>query len=250
MLRLGHNPILRSCMHSISKKLIGVVAFIIVLIASGWLWYASKVVRQQQIISVAEDQDRNVSENQSKDSSSDIVARNLDVSKWKTYKNEERGIEFKYPEEMFDIKIDGVSGAGVINGPDELRVWLTQKGYSTDDSRHTFIVSLSFLKSLTEYYAEKEGTCKFVDVAGKKGKICEHGGYNEFQDTFNRYSDFTSKSVCSGEFIVRFDEKRLESGDFESMIAVGCNNDFDMNKIYRSMYESIHFFQPKASREK
>ncbi|MDD5083673.1 MAG: hypothetical protein PHT88_01880 [Candidatus Moranbacteria bacterium] len=237
-------------MQNISKRLILSIVFILAVVIGGWFWYASKAPVQQQIMpTVVENQEQRVTENQPQETDADIVVRNLDVSKWKTYRNEEYGIEFKYPEEMFDVRIDGANGAGVISGPDELRIWLTQKGYSIDDDAHQFILTLSFLKSLTEYYVEKDGTCKFIDIAGKKGKICEHNDYKEFQGTFNRYLSFVDSGDCSGKFIVRFDEKKLEAGDFESAISIDCSNDFGVNSVYQLMYQSIHFFPPTTPGE-
>jgi hypothetical protein len=94
-------------MQNISKKLIGaIIVLIIAIVASGWFWYVSKMPKQKQIVSVTDitgNQSQQTSENQTQETSTEIIARNLDVSTWKTYRNEQIGIEFKYPPSWGDI---------------------------------------------------------------------------------------------------------------------------------------------------
>lgn len=76
---------------------------IIALLAGGWFWYVSKAPIQQQVTPVTDNQGQQASEAQQQELSTEIIARNLDVSTWKTYRNEYIGIEFKYPPVWGDI---------------------------------------------------------------------------------------------------------------------------------------------------
>ncbi|MDO8241011.1 MAG: hypothetical protein Q7T51_03475 [Candidatus Moranbacteria bacterium] len=179
----------------------------------------------------------------------DIFVRNVDISRWTTYKNEEQGIEFKYPEKLFDLKIDGDdhSGSMELVNINNSRIWLTQKGFSVNDTEHRIIININSLKTIKEYYVEKDGKCNSVSVSNIKGKICgyESGSkYEEdiFKDSMNRYLSLINDGVCNGQFTVFTNEIRIKNaGDFTSSINVGCNDDFVMEKIYQAIYKSIHF---------
>jgi hypothetical protein len=87
-------------MQNISKRLIvAIIVLIIVIVSGGWFWYISKAPMQQQVVPVTDNQSQQGGENQTQETSTEIIARNLDVSTWKTYRNEQIGIEFKYPNE-------------------------------------------------------------------------------------------------------------------------------------------------------
>ncbi len=166
-----------------------------------------------------------------------------DTSNWKTYRNEEYGFEVKYPESMFYPKEITDSNGG-------LYVQLTQKGYLINDRNHSVSISIYELKSIKAYHMERYGKCTPVKVANTKGKIC---GYEKekfatygpnFQKHLNAYTSFVKEGICSESFYVFFAERRVrDAGDFFNSLAIDCNNENGMEKVYKQIYDSIVFFE-------
>jgi hypothetical protein len=88
-------------MQNISKKCIGGIVLVIIVVAGGWFWFVQKQSSQKSATTpvVTENQNQQVTETQPQETSTEIIARNPDVSKWKTYRNERIGVEFKYPSD-------------------------------------------------------------------------------------------------------------------------------------------------------
>ena len=95
------------------KIIIAIIGIIILIMGVGfWKWKNVKnaeIVRQkveQQAINMEAQQSNDSVESQQK-----YDETSLDVSKWKTYRDEKLGFEFKYPENL--VRLSGSDIAGV-----------------------------------------------------------------------------------------------------------------------------------------
>jgi len=133
-----------------------------------------------------------------------------ETSDWKTYRNEEIGIEFKYPKE-FEYSVEDVdnqiSGAGVFSGE---RITVTFRSDQNKNKIH-FTAYTSDYKAFMEHpftgntdinleclnilsYNEEGDVCKIIEVAGEKTVFAnEFEGY-ECSPFLESKVFFTNKS--------------------------------------------------------
>lgn len=171
-------------------------------------------------------------------------AEPIDTSNWKTYRNEEYGFEFKYPEGFFDLKEMFLSepiGLYTAAIPRRFEIRLVEKGYSMDDYKHQIWLGFNILKSVKEYDSESEKGVVEVKVpfSSTQGKFYSR---QEVQsERQSRYRLFVESGICDPEtFTVIFDETEHPDGDVRNYVHVGCDGD-EAGKVYQAVYNSIRF---------
>lgn len=236
------------------NKKISILISILVLatLAGGGFWLvknqgekkegiANNQENNQEKVVIQDDKQEQVQSGQVQEKEDDIIARNLDVSKWKTYSNKEHGIEFKYPEEMFEI-FEQVNGL-----PQNFSVTLNLFFNIDGNTIRTPIISIFFndLEIFTQPEDNKK-ICKEISVGSKKGNIC--GTKNNFSNIFLNYESFVDKGGCvSGNedqtIIISFQSRYIEKKKYTDGISIDlkCDHSESLGNIYKSIYKSIYF---------
>lgn len=199
------------------------ILVIILFSASFFWWYENKILPQEQGM-----EDRK--KLPAKEITGDIISRNIDISKWKAYRNEKYGIEFKYPEEIFNI-------SETVNGDGSLYLVLYQNGYSIDDYNHQIQIVLNGIKSEKEYFSESQTDTisMTVNTPMKKTGILIASTDNALM-VKKKYNDFLNYGLCS-LMTIYFDKTK----DYRDYIIIGCEDYYGIGYIYKNIYESIYF---------
>jgi hypothetical protein len=87
-------------------KIILSIFLLCLILGGGWFWYASKKQSLQEKVAAEEVVQKNEASINQEDAIT-VVKQNLDTSTWKTYRNEDIGIEFKYPDDKKNWEFTG-----------------------------------------------------------------------------------------------------------------------------------------------
>jgi hypothetical protein len=109
------------------KKYLKIILFVFLLcliLVCVWFWYAFKKQSLQEKVAAEEVVQKNEASINQEDAIT-VVKQNLDTSTWKTYRNEDIGIEFKYPSEWGNIQENKEQAC--LNFSEQKRVALLQE---------------------------------------------------------------------------------------------------------------------------
>lgn len=185
---------------------------------------------------------------QKQETSTDIIARNLDVSKWKTYRNEEYRFEFKYPEEMFEISFQNDDSDNQ-DFPKGFFLTLNLFFDINNNTVRTPILSIFFNERENDYVAATNANvrCENISIDTKNGKLCS--GKNSFDEKLRNYESFKNKGVCADGSIdtslfIELATRSVSERRFTDGISIDlhCDHKESLGAIYRSIYESLRFF--------
>jgi hypothetical protein len=168
----------------------------------------------------------------------------IDTSDWKTYRNEEYGFEFRYPEKYFYI-----NETTNYDGDDsDIRIVIIEKGYSISDQNHQIFLSINSIDGIKFSHCVLNGT--LIQLSSFKGKdtvSCHYNdaqGINQHQKNLENYLSFSEKGLCLGRFAFIFDRRQDE--DRSSSLIVGCESGNPRQEDYKSIYDSIKFFSRQS----
>lgn len=174
------------------------------------------------------------------------VSEPIDTSDWKTYRNEEYGFEFRYPELFFDLKVINMEEkVGVYTKPlpKEVLVYLYENGYSIDDQHHQISIHLNAVKGGVDFETQSFTDTKLVPVKidGENGEIVTEA--KDYAKVTSDFNSFVNDAICSSlVFNIVFNEVQHPDGDLESYFRIGCSDNMK-GKYYREVYRSLKFFK-------
>lgn len=186
---------------------------------------------------------------QKQETSADIIARNLDISKWKTYRDDEYGFEFKYPEEIFEVFLEREGPDSNQNIPKKLFLTLNLFFDVNGNSARTPILSIFFNQPEDDYSADvkEDAKCAEVFVGIKKGKLCSNK--TVFDEVVQDYESFKNKGACAdngidSSIVVELASRNIGQKKYTDGISINlyCDHKESLWSIYRSVYESLRFF--------
>lgn len=186
---------------------------------------------------------------QNQETSTDIIARNLDTSKWKTYRDDEHGFEFRYPEEMFEIFLG--ENESVSDRDATKRFLLTLNLFFNINNNTVKTPTLSiFLNEPENDYAaatRADMKCAEILVGAKKGLLCSNK--TAFDEALRNYESFSGKGVCSdnsidSSLVIELASRTIGKKKYTDGISINlqCDHKESLGTIYRSIYESLRFF--------
>lgn len=114
-----------------------------------------------------------------------ITEEDLDISKWKTYRNEEYGFEFKYPESIFELNAD-------VSANDTLVIYLVRK-FDIHRSMAAIVLQINLYESKTKRIALPRSGA--VDFLGKKGRILSYEVH--VPDEMKAYYSIVNNGTCN-----------------------------------------------------
>lgn len=207
------------------------IATIIVILALGasfLVWKNEKNASQQQV------QNQEQQKNEQKESGQDVI----DMSDWKIYRNEEYGIEFKYPENLLYVK-------EIIDSANTLYIDIIQNGRKgTDvDKLGRMSIILNDFANMKYGVAKKDGLCENVDVLGQRGEVCDEkkSDKGKARDDFLA---FVQKGTCSENVgAIFFEPQYSNKGAFGmNTIYILCDKDDQkITSVFQKIYQSISF---------
>ena len=101
---------------------------------------------------------------QNRETSTDIIARNLDTSEWKTYRNDEYGFEFRYPEEMFEIFLGDNESVSDLDATKRFLLTLNLFFNINNNTVKTPVLSIFFNEPENDYAAAMRADMKCAEV--------------------------------------------------------------------------------------
>jgi hypothetical protein len=204
------------------------IAIILALGAGFWVWkkQVNWITSQDQI------------------KKEEIAKTNTDVTDtsdtfdWKTYRNDQYGIEFKYPENMLYVN-DGVDSAEVFH------MDIIQNGRQGKDINKPGWMRITLNSFADQKYgvAKEQGLCESVDVFGKRGEVCDEKKSDKGKAK-ESFLTFVQKGICFQNVSVIFFEPKYSNNDAFGMNSIGILCDKDDQKItmvFQKIYQSIHF---------
>jgi hypothetical protein len=157
---------------------------------------------------------------------------------WKTYQNDEYGIEFEYPETLLYVT-DGVDGAEVFD------INIIQNGRTRKDIDKSGGMSILLNDFASQKYgvAKEQGLCEGVDVFGKKGEVCDEkvSDKGRAKDAF---LSFIENGTCSENVSVIFFEPEYSNKTAFGMnsIYISCDqNNQEIIGVFQKIYQTIRF---------
>lgn len=186
---------------------------------------------------------------QNQETSTDIIARNLDTSKWKTYRNDEHGFEFRYPEEMFEIFLGENEPVSDRDATKKFLLTLNLFFNIDNNTVKTPVLSVFFNEPENDYAAAMRADmkCAEVLVGTKKGRLCNNK--TAFDEALRNYESFSSKGICSdnsidSSLVIELASKTIGQKKYIDGISINlqCDHKESLGAIYRSVYESLRFF--------
>ncbi len=186
---------------------------------------------------------------QKQETSADIVARNLDTSKWKTYRNDEYRFEFRYPEEMFEIFLEGNDDGSDKNVPKRFVLTLNLFFNTGNNTARTPILSVFFNEPEDDYAAAVNAGAKCTEVLvdARKGRLCSNGVV--FSEALRNYESFRSKGICAdnsidSSLVIELASKNAGTKRYTDGISIDlhCDHKESLGIIYQSIYDSLRFF--------
>lgn len=228
------------------KKIALAIGSILVLVVAGVLVWRMK--ENQEELKPSFQKPVQSALEQSKETSTDIVARNLDISKWKTYRNEEYGFEFQYPEEMFEIFLGENEVFPDSDAPKAFSLSLNLFFNVNNNTVRTPILDISFNELENDYVAlmNADAKCTEVLVGNRKGNLCGHK--TVFNEVLRNYESFKSRGICSddsiGSLVIELASRNIGQKKYTDGVSINlqCDHKESLGSIYRSIYESLHFF--------
>lgn len=216
------------------KIVIGILAALVLVVTGVFVW--EKNGNQELKQGFQEPVQSELEQNQ--ETSTDIIARNLDTSRWKTYRNDEHGIEFEYPEALLYVT-DGVDGAEVFD------INIIQNGRERKDINKPGRMSIILNNFADQKYgvAKERGLCENVDVLGKKGEVCDEkvSDKGRAKDAF---LSFIENGTCSEDISAIFFEPEYSNKTAFGMnnIYISCDqNNQEIIKVFQKIYQTIRF---------
>jgi len=166
------------------------------------------------------------------------VDTSIDTSNWKTYRNEEYGIEFEYPATLLYV-IDDVDSADVL----DIRIIQNGRTGKDIDKPGMMGIVLNNFASQKYGFAVKQGLCESIDVLGKRGEVCDEdiSGRGKAKAA---YFSFIQDGSCSENFGVILFEPEYSNKDAFGMnnIYVSCDrNNEEVMSIFQNIYKTIRF---------
>lgn len=227
------------------KLIVGIlVAFILaVTVVLVWQKKDNQELKQDFQKPVQSDSEQN------QETSTDIIARNLDASKWKTYRNDEHGFEFRYPEEMFEIFLGEDEPVSDRDATKKFLLTLNLFFNINNNTVKTPALSIFFNELENDYAAAMRADmkCAEVLVGAKKGRLCSNK--TAFDEALRNYESFSSKGVCSdnsidSSLVIELASRTIGQKKYTDGISINlqCDHKESLGTIYRSIYESLHFF--------
>lgn len=186
---------------------------------------------------------------QNRETSTDIIARNLDTSEWKTYRNDEHGFEFRYPEEMFEIFLGENESVSDLDATKRFLLTLNLFFNINNNIVKTPVLSIFFNEPENDYAAAMRADmkCAEVLVGAKKGRLCSNK--TAFDEALRNYESFSSKGVCSdnsidSSLVIELASRTIGQKKYTDGISIDlqCDHKESLGTIYRSVYESLRFF--------
>lgn len=213
-----------------NKKMIVVVAIAVILAfgAGFWVWKNYQDVAQQEA------QNQEQQKNEQKKDEQEV----MDTSDWKTYRNEEFGIEFKYPENLLYIK-------EIVDSADILDISIIQNGRQGNDVNKpgAMRISVNNFADMKYGVAKKDGLCEDVEVLGQRGEVCDEK-ISDKGNARKAYSTFIQKGICFQNVGFGFFEPQYSNKDAFGMntIYISCDqNNPKITKVFQKIYQSIRF---------
>lgn len=233
------------------RNIIVIICVLALLALGGAVWHGKKAQEVQEnsaLITASDRHDQRQNEVSKELSDREKIDRyiqnwNGDTNNWKTYRNEEFGVEFKYPEEVLYVQ-------DIKDGGDVDQIRLTQNGREGEniDEPGNMILSLNDFQSEKGYVLETEGECQQISIFNGKGNICSEKGHIE-QDR-ETYSSFLERGVCSGSVLINFDLPHYPAtytnfvgSDGRNRLYISCDSSqsSQIMRIFRGIFQSIHF---------
>ena len=194
--------------------LIATIILLAIFIASVFIW-------QKQKQSVVQEQ-----KNQEEALVQTDAEQSIDTSDWKTYRNEEYSITFKYPNDI--IVSDNIDSSHIF--------------YIDIDSSRMSIV-LNDLGTEKYGYAKKQGFCTGVTILRRNGEVC---GKDQLDKEVQQeiFRSFVQDGTCLDDVGVLFFDPQYSNSPSMNNIFIKCpKTNQHRTQILWNIFQSIQFDQ-------